>query len=85
MFEGTDTPTPPPADPDRARSKGLRAGLGALGFGTPEEIATQARALVDGLPAQEVFFWASFAGMPEEMVMRHIQTLCTRVAPLLKD
>jgi hypothetical protein len=59
--------------------------LGSLAFGTPEDIAAQTRALIDGLPVEGVFFWASYAGMPEEMVMRHIQTICTRVAPLLGD
>jgi alkanesulfonate monooxygenase SsuD/methylene tetrahydromethanopterin reductase-like flavin-dependent oxidoreductase (luciferase family) len=85
MVEGTGNPMPDPIDPERARSKGLNAAMGGVGFGTPEEIAAQTRELIDGLPVEAVFFWASFAGMPEEMVMRHIRTICTRVAPLLQD
>jgi hypothetical protein len=32
-----------------------------------------------------VFLWASIGGMSEELVMRNIETICTRLAPLLAD
>jgi hypothetical protein len=31
-----------------------------------------------------VYLWASIGGMSEEMVMRNINSICTRVKPLLK-
>jgi hypothetical protein len=34
---------------------------------------------------ETIFLWASLAGMPEEMVARHVQTICTRLAPLVAD
>jgi alkanesulfonate monooxygenase SsuD/methylene tetrahydromethanopterin reductase-like flavin-dependent oxidoreductase (luciferase family) len=31
------------------------------------------------MPVEEAFFWASFAGMPDDLVARHIELLCTVV------
>ena len=36
-----------------------------------------------GAPVETVFFWASIAGMPEEAVLRHVETVCRTLAPLL--
>ena len=52
-------------------------------YGTPEEVAFRLQAYIGGAPVETVFFWASLAGMPEEVVARHVRTICTRVAPLL--
>jgi hypothetical protein len=83
--EGMNLPPRPPTDPDRLRSRGLSANQRGLGVGTPEDIACQTHDLIDGLPVESIFFWASFAGMPEESVMTHIQIICTRLIPLLDD
>jgi alkanesulfonate monooxygenase SsuD/methylene tetrahydromethanopterin reductase-like flavin-dependent oxidoreductase (luciferase family) len=36
------------------------------------------------VPIEMVYLWASIGGMSEEMVMRNINSICTRVKPLLK-
>jgi alkanesulfonate monooxygenase SsuD/methylene tetrahydromethanopterin reductase-like flavin-dependent oxidoreductase (luciferase family) len=85
MVEGTGRPQPRPIDPDRSRANGLKPGMGNLLYGTPEDAAKQIREHVRGLPVDTLLFWASLAGMPEDAVVRHVQTLCTRLRPLLHD
>ncbi|MBJ7336390.1 LLM class flavin-dependent oxidoreductase [Mycolicibacterium sp.] len=85
MVDGTDQPPPKPVDAERIRSKGLTTGFHGLLVDTPQNVATQVRDVTEGLPVETVFFWVSIAGMPEEMVMRHMQIICTDLAPLLAD
>ncbi len=85
MVESTDQPDPAPVDPERIRKKGLTTGFHGLLIDTPDNVAAQVRAATAGLPVQTVFFWVSIAGMPEAMVMRHMQTICNDLAPLLAD
>ena len=85
MVEGTDQPDPKPVDANRIRSKGLTTGFHGLLVDTPQNVAMQIREVTKGLPVDTVFFWGSIAGMPEEMVMRHMQTICNDLAPLLAD
>jgi hypothetical protein len=47
-------------------------------------VAQAIQAYTAGAPVQTVFLWASIGGMPEDMVMRNIHTICTRLAPLLR-
>jgi alkanesulfonate monooxygenase SsuD/methylene tetrahydromethanopterin reductase-like flavin-dependent oxidoreductase (luciferase family) len=84
MVEGTDQPVPRPIDPERSRTRGLTQGLGNLHYGTPEEAAVAIKTHLDGVPVDTVFIWASLAGMPEDVVVRHVQTLCSRLRPLLQ-
>jgi alkanesulfonate monooxygenase SsuD/methylene tetrahydromethanopterin reductase-like flavin-dependent oxidoreductase (luciferase family) len=83
MVEGTDQPTPRPIDPDRLRMQDFGGPLSYFLYGTPEEVAARLRAYIGDAPVETVFFWASVSGMPEDMVARHVNTICTRVAPLL--
>ena len=83
MVEGTDQPTPRPIDPDRLRGRDFGGPLSYFVYGTPEEVAARLQAYVGETPVETVFFWASLAGMPEEVVARHVCTICTRLAPLL--
>jgi alkanesulfonate monooxygenase SsuD/methylene tetrahydromethanopterin reductase-like flavin-dependent oxidoreductase (luciferase family) len=85
MVEGTGRPAPRPIDPERSRAKGLTPGMGNLLYETPEEAAAKIREHVGGLPVDTVFFWVFLAGMPEDAVLRHVRTLCTRLRPLLND
>jgi alkanesulfonate monooxygenase SsuD/methylene tetrahydromethanopterin reductase-like flavin-dependent oxidoreductase (luciferase family) len=85
MVEGTGRPAPRPIDPERSRANGLKPGMGNLLVATPEEAADKIRQHLLGLPVDTVFFWASLAGMPEDAVVRHVQTLCTRLRPLLNN
>lgn len=85
LVEGTGQPAPRPIDPERSRAKGLSPGLGGLLYGTPEDTARQIAGHVRGLPVDTVLIWTSLAGMPEDVVLQHVQTLCTRLRPLLEE
>jgi alkanesulfonate monooxygenase SsuD/methylene tetrahydromethanopterin reductase-like flavin-dependent oxidoreductase (luciferase family) len=83
MVEGTGRPTPKPVDPDRLRAGALGAVMGSFLFTTPDDAAVQIGAHAKGAPVETVFLWASIAGMPEALVIQHVETICTRLAPLL--
>jgi alkanesulfonate monooxygenase SsuD/methylene tetrahydromethanopterin reductase-like flavin-dependent oxidoreductase (luciferase family) len=83
MVEGTDQPVPKPVDPDRLRSREMGQVLGSFVFGTPEEVASRIKEHTAGAPVEIIFLFASLAGMPEDMVARHVQTICGKLAPLL--
>ncbi len=50
---------------------------------TADEAADAIREATDGTPAEHVYLWASVAGMPGDLVDRHLELLCTEVAPAL--
>ncbi len=83
MVEGTALPTPRSIDPERSRSAGIAGGLGSLLYGTPDRVASAILDYTTGVPVQQVFIWASLGGMDEAMTIRHVQTLCSKLAPLL--
>lgn len=86
MVEGTDQPIPRPVDPDKLRNRESRGRpLDSINYGTPEEVAAQIRSHTAGAPVEEVFLWASVAGMPEDVVASGVQTICGELAPLLAD
>ncbi|MFL6090167.1 MAG: LLM class flavin-dependent oxidoreductase [Aeromicrobium sp.] len=85
MVEGTSAPMPSPIDPERLRAKGLTTGIHGLLVDTPENVAAEVRRFTEGVPVDHVFFWVSIAGMPEPDVVRHAQTICTKLVPLLAD
>jgi alkanesulfonate monooxygenase SsuD/methylene tetrahydromethanopterin reductase-like flavin-dependent oxidoreductase (luciferase family) len=86
MVEGTEQPVPRPVDPDKLRSrKPAGRPLDSIIYGTPEEVAAEIKSQTAGAPVEEVFMWASLAGMPEEHVAKGIQTICGKLAPLLAD
>ena len=83
MVEGTDAPPPKPVDVERLVQSGRDGPLGSFMYGTPEVVADQIRDYTAGAPVQTVFLWASIGGMAEADVARNVQTICTRLAPLL--
>lgn len=84
MVEGTDQRVPRPIDPDLIRAEPERArAFGGFVIDTPERIAAAIMDQVDDAPVEEVFIWASIAGMPEQMVADHIHRIATRLQPLL--
>lgn len=86
MLEGTGKPAPRPVDPDRLlRGKSLESPLGYFLLGTPQHMADQVREMTTGAPVETVFIFASIGGMPEDLVARHVQTICGKLAPLLAD
>jgi alkanesulfonate monooxygenase SsuD/methylene tetrahydromethanopterin reductase-like flavin-dependent oxidoreductase (luciferase family) len=86
MVAGTGAPAPRPVDPERLRARGPDAGpLSYFLFGTPEEIAKAIRDHAGDAPVHTVWLGASVAGLPEDLAARHVQTICARLAPLLKE
>jgi alkanesulfonate monooxygenase SsuD/methylene tetrahydromethanopterin reductase-like flavin-dependent oxidoreductase (luciferase family) len=83
MVEGTDQPVPRPIDPDRLRTRETGRPLGSFLLATPEDAARKILEHTAGTPVEQVFFFTSIAGMPEDMVARHVQTVCTKLRPLL--
>lgn len=83
MVEGTDAPTPKPVDVNRLINSDRPGPLGSFTYGTPEFVVDAARGKIGSAPVETIFLWASVGGMSEEMVMRNINTICTRVKPLL--
>ena len=62
----------------RSRAPGQIPGLRVL---TPDDAATAIREATAGAPVEHVYLWASVAGMPGDVVDRHVELLCTQVAP----
>jgi alkanesulfonate monooxygenase SsuD/methylene tetrahydromethanopterin reductase-like flavin-dependent oxidoreductase (luciferase family) len=51
---------------------------------TPADAVTAIREATDGAPVEHAYLWASVAGMPGDLVDRHVELLCTEVAPALR-
>jgi len=62
---------------------GRRGAPPRFGVFTPEQAAAHIRAVTDGVPAVQVYVWASIAGMPDELVHRHIELASTKLRELL--
>ena len=82
MVEGTQLPTPPPSIPKRCAVRSTASPRAVRGA-HPEDAAQGLQTRLAGLPITEVLFWASIAGMPDDLVERHIELLCTRLRPLV--
>ncbi len=63
-----------------AAQKGQIPGLRVL---TPADAVAAIREATDGSPVEHVYLWASVAGMPDDLVERHVELTCTKVAPQL--
>jgi hypothetical protein len=86
MVEGTGHPVPRPVDPERLRANSPEAGpMKYFLFGTPEEVAKAIGDYAGDAPVQRVWLGASVAGLPEDLALRHVQTICTRLRPLLQE
>jgi alkanesulfonate monooxygenase SsuD/methylene tetrahydromethanopterin reductase-like flavin-dependent oxidoreductase (luciferase family) len=86
LAEGTGGLPPRPVDPGKLRTKGPDAGpLSYFLFGTPEEIAKAIWDHVGDAPVRTVWLGAAVAGLPADLAARHVQAICTRLAPLLKE
>ncbi len=63
-----------------ALSTGQIPGLRVL---TPTDAVAAIHEATDGSPVEHVYLWASVAGMPDDLVERHVELTCTQVAPNL--
>jgi alkanesulfonate monooxygenase SsuD/methylene tetrahydromethanopterin reductase-like flavin-dependent oxidoreductase (luciferase family) len=63
-----------------AAQKGQIPGLRVL---TPADAISAIREATDDSPVEHVYLWASVAGMPDDLVERHVELTCTEVAPKL--
>jgi alkanesulfonate monooxygenase SsuD/methylene tetrahydromethanopterin reductase-like flavin-dependent oxidoreductase (luciferase family) len=63
-----------------AAQKGQIPGLRVL---TPADAISAIRRATDDSPVEHVYLWASVAGMPDDLVERHVELTCTQVAPNL--
>ena len=81
--EGTEQPAPPPVDPERIRAGTPDTLLGYFWCDHPETVAEKIRGYTAEAPVETVLIFASLAGMPENLVIQHIHTICTKLAPLL--
>ncbi|MFC6065258.1 LLM class flavin-dependent oxidoreductase [Streptomyces ochraceiscleroticus] len=77
--EGSGRPKLPWLEPDPASGE-LRELLDVL---TPDQAAQRIRAMTRGLPVEHLIFWASIAGMPDDLMLRHMELLIEELAPLL--
>ena len=77
--EGTDHPAPRPIDPERWRSPGRDGAPPRFQVLTPEAAVATVRAQTDGLPVEQLYFWASVAGMPDDLVARHVELIATEL------
>ena len=62
----------------RSTAPGQIPGLRVL---TPDDAVAAIREATDGAPVEHVYLWASVAGMPGDVVDRHVELLCSQVAP----
>jgi len=81
--EGTGAAAPRPIDPDRWTAPGKDGAPPRFGVFTPEDAAAHIRAITDGLPVAQVYLWASIAGMPDDLVERHVALASTELRGLL--
>ena len=72
-------------DPESLRSPGPDMSPPAFDVVTPDEAVSRLRSWLGRLPVEHVYFWASIAGMPTDLVTRHIELLATKVAPHVAD
>jgi len=86
MVEGTGSPVPRPVDPERLRSRPPDGRpLSYFLFGPPEQVAAAIRDYVGEAPVDTVWLGGSIAGFPEDLAVRHVRAICTRLRPLLAD
>lgn len=81
--EGTEQPPPPPVDPECIRVGTPDTLLGYFWCDQPQTVAQKIRGYTAGAPVESVLIFASLAGMPENLVIQHIHTICTKLAPIL--
>jgi hypothetical protein len=81
---GTDHPAPKEITAERLRSGVSAAGqIPGLRVLCPADAVEAIRSATTNAPVEHVYLWASIAGMPDDLVERHVELLCTEVRPNL--
>ena len=82
---GPGRPVPRELTVDRLR-KGIqsRGGIPGLQVLMPSDAVAYVLSRIDGLPVTDVYVWASIAGMPDDLVERHLELWLREVAPALR-
>ena len=82
---GTGRDLPKEITVDKLRSgatqKGQIPGLRVL---SPADAVRAITEATEGSPVEHVYLWASVAGMPEDLVERHVELVCTQLVPQLQ-
>jgi alkanesulfonate monooxygenase SsuD/methylene tetrahydromethanopterin reductase-like flavin-dependent oxidoreductase (luciferase family) len=84
--EGTDLPRPPLLSADEFPQRPAEDGSWSLlEILTPEAAAARIAERTKGLPVRHLIFWASVAGMPDDLVVRNIELISERLPVLLAE
>ncbi|MFD7291882.1 LLM class flavin-dependent oxidoreductase [Streptomyces sp. NPDC059897] len=84
--EGTDLPRPPLLSADQFPQRPNEDGsFSLLEILTPEAAAARIVERTKGLPVRHLIFWASVAGMPDDLVVRNIELISERLPVLLAE
>ena len=81
--EGTGKPAPE-VDVEKMRWRDGELKPHHFMIATPQKAAELIKGYTAGAPVKHIYFFVSLAGMPEKMVMKQIETIFTKLAPLLK-
>jgi alkanesulfonate monooxygenase SsuD/methylene tetrahydromethanopterin reductase-like flavin-dependent oxidoreductase (luciferase family) len=80
-----ERPLPRAITADDLRATGDGAGrVRGLAVLSPDEAVAELRSRTEGLPVEHVYLWASIAGMPDDLVDRHLELLAADVLPALR-
>ncbi|MFC9492021.1 LLM class flavin-dependent oxidoreductase, partial [Streptomyces hydrogenans] len=82
-LQGTGLEGPPPLTLEDLRDPDAEDTRGLLDILTPEDAAVRIGELTAGLPVRHLIFWASIAGMPDDLVAENIELVTERLPPLL--
>lgn len=85
MVEGTGAPALPPTDADAMRLAGPNALPAFFQILTADEAVAFIKGLAETSPLEEIFFWASVAGMPADLEERHVELVCSTVRRAVAD
>jgi alkanesulfonate monooxygenase SsuD/methylene tetrahydromethanopterin reductase-like flavin-dependent oxidoreductase (luciferase family) len=74
--------TPSPITPEKLREQRARPGIiPPIEVMTPDDAVTRLADIATNPAVEEVYCWASVAGMPDDIAARHIELLCMEVRP----
>jgi alkanesulfonate monooxygenase SsuD/methylene tetrahydromethanopterin reductase-like flavin-dependent oxidoreductase (luciferase family) len=81
---GTGQLAPPLLRPDQLRDQPADGSWGVLEILTPEQAAARIHERTAGLPLHHLIFWADIAGLPDDLVVRHIELVSKQLRRLLE-